>query len=338
MRTSVGFVSPADSCRSLSVWVAVIALALGGSAPPLTAQQPTLSGQCRASVDGVEIERPEIVTSTATEISDQCIVQGAAYAEARYSASVTRGTVGIYSGESTPGWHWASAWAYVVLDDYLSFTIRAGDYPNGLYARVSGLIHGSADVANLDCSTNASQMLQVRNQVSFGTMKAVVEFQMTPLCAESRNVVVPFQWDYPLVLPGTSLAQPQVVVVEARAELGVAASGSARGSAKGDFANTARFLSVSVPPEVTWSSASGAFLKQVSLPEPVTLSGATWKNNVVRCRFLSLPFQSYTVQYQDALNGGTWNNLTELAGTGDWLEVVDTTPDPWRRFYRVRSD
>jgi hypothetical protein len=55
-----------------------------------------------------------------------------------------------------------------------------------------------------------------------------------------------------------------------------------------------------------------------------------------RLSFDTVNGQPYVVEYKNDLSPGNWSPLETVTGTGGQVTVSDSSPDPARRFYRVR--
>jgi len=72
-------------------------------------------------------------------------------------------------------------------------------------------------------------------------------------------------------------------------------------------------------------------------PRPVQLIGASFQEGQFSFQFSSQADVNYQVEYLDRFNGETWNVLTIVPGTGDFMSITDTAPSGTARFYRVRA-
>lgn len=50
------------------------------------------------------------------------------------------------------------------------------------------------------------------------------------------------------------------------------------------------------------------------------------------------PDKTYTVQFKNTFSDPAWQDLQEIDGTGDLVQVIDDTAAPVTRFYRTRTN
>ncbi|MFW6153638.1 MAG: hypothetical protein ACOC95_00290 [Planctomycetota bacterium] len=212
------------------------------------------------------------------EVSDSGEAFGTAghYAYAAYSASLTDGTLGvagyarngIIPGDLFGGG--ASGKAAADFKDTLTFTIPAGSYPAGVWVETPIALTGWMQAAG---DPRFQEHVKAHVQWSFywrdgnGVGDGIHlnnETDPSDQLVNTRLVLSEC-----LLSPGTVLDEPKAVTRQLLASI-LCVAGAYRevvpGEAETDFGSTARILAVNVPPEVTWTSASGHFV-----PEPAAL-------------------------------------------------------------------
>ena len=219
------------------------------------------------------VERSSGLQST-TSIADGESLLGSAgqYAEAMYYGDLSTGTVGAYvyavNGFDGKRWWQSSASTTVKIFDTLSFTIPAGDYPEGVAVTATGHVEGT----RWDSALGQSRF-------SFEASLGNAYYSLRQDIGLSEPHYDVYSEDFTLTdwifLPGTHLSEDTVRVRDVVISLGLPASlvASTGGDYLGvetfagvDFYNTGSFYSLSVPTGVTWTSASGVFL----VPEPIS--------------------------------------------------------------------
>jgi hypothetical protein len=178
-------------------------------------------------------------------------------------ASLAIAGVGTYASAITPGelTYPAIGDASATLYDTLSFTVPAGTYTDDVVATVLGKASGFF-------STTGGGNVYADFFAEFGSGNTASWHWDTGAVSEDYSL------SYTLVNAGSVLNQPFTISLPIQQTLRAYATSSntSISSAEADFSASARFLSVDVPTDVTWTSASGQFL--VPIPAAVWLFGS----------------------------------------------------------------
>ena len=202
--------------------------------------------------------------------TDDLMGPGNNWAISEYYSDIAMGFVGawVYASRGWDGiwWRPASASTSTGWEDTLHITVPAGSYPDGLRVEASGSVSGR--VGKIGAGTEAKTSFHARlGYEPPGSFSGSVELESH----HANQVIVvdgPFLVAATLVNPGTVLSDSIIVDVPISAGLGESppliastwAGGIYEANATTDFARSLSFHSVTVPPGVTWISASGVFL------------------------------------------------------------------------------
>ena len=191
------------------------------------------------------------------------------YASLGFVADIACGLVGAYTtavGVQMDPYEFYLATArveHIALHDELTFVVPAGDYPDGLYARLDGRFTGH-------CSSTVGAGAQVQGNASFGTASYTSGILEVGI-ADSNNLYVDEEFTLlgTIVYPGTSYSVE--VEVEVSVSIGIhrclnwaveynPGGGYVTGSGWNDFGGGLRFTAFEPPEGITWWSASGVFM------------------------------------------------------------------------------
>jgi len=244
-------------------------------------------GQFEASVkpyampgDTVEGDAGDAVRLAVSDGGDISATAGH-HAVAAYSASLTAGTLGvsgyarngIIPGDLLTGG--AVGKAAADFKDTLTFTIPAGSYPTGVWVDIP------IDLAGwMDANGNPAFPEHVKAFVKWSFYWRDGNYLADGIHLNNysdpteRLVNTRLLLSECLLPAGTVLDEPEQVTRQFLAAIQCVAGAYTEvvpGEAEVDFGSTARIVAVNVPPEVTWTSASGHF---VPGPGPLALLAA----------------------------------------------------------------
>jgi hypothetical protein len=203
--------------------------------------------------------------------TDDLMGPGNNWAIAEYYSDIARGFVGAWV-KATRGWDgvwWRPARASTGTgwEDTLRFKVPAGSYPDGLKVEASGSVGGHVGKSGAGTEAFAGFFARLGSEPS-GSFSGKVELQSSD---DNQVVVVdaPFVLEVTLIPPGTVLSDSIIVERHITAGFGdpsLAANTWAGGIyeawSQSDFASSLSVDAITVPPGVTWTSASGVFLTQ----------------------------------------------------------------------------
>lgn len=73
------------------------------------------------------------------------------------------------------------------------------------------------------------------------------------------------------------------------------------------------------------------------LPTPVAIFDSKFTNNSFRFSFATTNGFNYSAQFTPSFNPTNWSTLTNVAGNGSVVQVIDSTPTNTARYYRVST-
>ena len=190
------------------------------------------------------------------------------HAEGRVAASLATGKLQVleYAETNSDVNAGTAVSGSVRLKDALTITVPAGYYASGVNATLRGRIEGYLS-ASPGWSYARGNFI-----VYFGSDVLRVDF-----LEDNMFVDTPFALTHTLVSPGVTLKGERTYLIErvcADLNLWMDASVPLPSYASANFYNTAQFLSLDVPDGVTWTSASGIFMSEVSSPEIATIESS----------------------------------------------------------------
>ncbi len=174
-----------------------------------------------------------------------------------------------YIGASARAWQnnhgSASAEAWGVFNNHVTFTVEPDYYPDGVYVNATGSLTGSLSATGFSGNGNVSVFSQAR----LGPMGNLWTFTDGFNLADTTHVINEvFTMNNELVAPGTTLTEPLQVTLEAwatlRANAGVTHEGTSADYTS-NFLSTLSYDTLDAPDGVTWTSASGTFLPEPSM-------------------------------------------------------------------------
>ncbi len=205
------------------------------------------------------------------------------HAVAAYSASLTAGTLGVcgyarngiipddlFAGD-------AVAKAAADFKDTLTFTIPAGSYPAGVWVDIPIDLAGWMDVNGDPAFPEHVKAYVQWNFYWWDGSYLADGIHLNNYSDPAERLVNNRLLLSECLLPaGTVLDEPEQVTRQFLAAIQCVAGAHMQmvpGEAEVDFGSTARIVAVNVPPEVTWTSASGHFVPGPGPLGPLALGG-----------------------------------------------------------------